>query len=184
MLSMLIAYDADGNVIATCDCVAVTDEDGQTLGFVDFEALEASGAALTDVWRVAQEGPFGVRPAAGSGTWPEWLGSRAHEFRVEFESGWSRRTPRSQRSDHRIRALVHRGSGHRRERSMVEAAIVGRIAKAAGAPADIRDLVGGPDRPLLLDNDGRTVGRRRVGSTTDLPIIRVRSGKGSRPEPE
>lgn len=152
MLSMLIAYDDAGNVIATLDYMVSRDETGEPVGLIDFAAHEESGAEMTDVWM--------VKGAAGSKVWPEWLGGQAFAFRVE-KSG-----PPGARS---VTALVHRQSGYRRERAAVEAAVAERIAEANGAPADIRDLVGGPDRPLLLDDEGRV--RQRESRPNRLPFI-------------
>lgn len=160
---MLLAYDASGRVVATLDFLVSLDENGDPRGLVDFAEVEAAGE-LTDVWR--------VDGAVGSGTWPEWLGSRASEFRVERAGG-------------RIVALEHVGrnappgeggapvpaSGHRRRRQDVEDAIAERIAAAHGDPADIRDLVGGPDRPLGMDPEGRSTGRGQLVEPTALPVI-------------
>lgn len=153
MLSMLLAYDADGNVVATLDHMVARDPDGNVIGLIDFAAHEHAGGRLRDVWDVSG--------AAGSGTWPEWIGARAYDFRVEIADG-------------RIAALVHRQSGQRRERAKIEAAIAKRIALAKGDPADLRDLVGGPGRPLVLDDDGKTLGRTPLpeGTPAQLPIIR------------
>lgn len=146
---MLIAYDASGVIIATLDHLVATDEAGNLVGLVDFTAHEAAGGKLRDIWEVSG--------AEGSATWPEWLGGRAHDFRVELNG-------------RRAVALVHRQSGYRRERAAIEAAIAERIAAARGEPADIRDLVGGPDRPLLLDDQGRTRPRLIVTPRV-MPII-------------
>lgn len=127
----LLAYDADGDVVATLDYVVRYAEDGKPLGLVDFLAHEEAGNEHTAIWRV--EG------AAGSKAWPEYLGSRAHEYRVERAG---------QPGKKRAEALVHKVTGERRERAAIEARIADRIAKANGQPADIRDIVGGPDRPL------------------------------------
>jgi hypothetical protein len=137
MLGMLLAYDADGNVVATLDYLVQYDDDQTPLGLVDFAAHEEAGGAMTDLWT--------VQDAAGSKTWPEWLGASAHDFRVELVG-----PPGSKR----INALVHKASGYRRERGPLEAEIARRIGAAHGQPADIRDLVGGPDRPLRLNSDG------------------------------
>lgn len=164
MLSMLVAYDADGNIVATLDYMVARNEAGNAVGLLDFDAYEAAGGRLRDIWN--------VQGAAGSGTWPEWIGSKAHEFRVELEPRWKRSTSRAKRSDNRIRALVHKQSGLRRERTTTEAAIAQRIAKAAGGSADIRDLVGGPERPLVLDNEGRTISRAKAsGTPKHLPVL-------------
>ena len=109
-------------------------------------------ARLRDIWDVEN--------AVGSGTWPEWIGGRAHDFKVETDP-----------STKRIKALVHKTSGHRRTRSSVEAAISKRIKDATGQPADIRDLVGGPTRPLVLDDEGKTIGRSlSSGTPKHLPV--------------
>ncbi len=169
---MLLAYDADGRVTATLDYVIAQDEAGNPLGLVDFGELEATGK-LTEIWNVSN--------AVGSGTWPEWLGSRAHEFTVELDPSHPQR----------IRALRHAGrkarpapgsravpaSDHRRDRDAVEQEISRRISAARGAPADIRDLVGGPERPLKLDDEGRTL-RREPAAPLRLPLTDLR-GQGT-----
>lgn len=125
-MGMLIAYDGAGNVVATLDYAVFIGDDGP-VGFVDFDAQEQD--ALLDIWNV--EG------AVGSGVWPEYLGSRAHEFIVERDNG-------------RIVALVHKASGHRRERDAVNDR-------------------GSQTRPLALDDDGRTL---RRPTRPPLPIRR------------
>jgi hypothetical protein len=164
MLRQLIAWDAAGNVVATLDHVVAKDEEGKVVGLLDFEAHELAGGRLREIAEVSN--------AVGSGTWPEWLGSRAHLFRVELDP-----SPVGQRA--KITALVHKESGHRRVRADIEAAIAERIneERAKGhAKADIRDIVGGPQRPLLLDEDGRTKAREKV-SRPALPFVAV----GKRP---
>lgn len=150
---MLIAYDAGGNVLATLDYLVKydTDEARSPLGLIDFAGHEAAGGKLRDIWEVPG--------AAGSGTWPEWIGGRAYDFKVELTSK-------------KITALVHKTSGHRRERAGIEAEIAKRIEQAAGKPADIRDVVGGPTRPLILDAEGKTVGRSvQSGPPAPLPLV-------------
>lgn len=160
MLAMLIAYGAGGDVIATLDYMVAKDPEGRVVGLVDFGAHEAAGGDMLEVWQ--------VDGAKGSKAWPEWIGSRAHEFRVELAGPAGRK---------RISALVHKTSGHRRERAAVETAIADRIS--AGDPADIRDLVGGPELPLLLDDDGRTRGRTAPpsGTPASLPLVRRSPGE-------
>ena len=150
MLRMLIAYDNDGNIVATLDYMVAKNENGEVIGLIDFEEVERTGP-LTDVWNVST--------AKGSGTWPEWLGARAHDFKVE-------------RSNDRIVGLIHKGSGHRRDRAEIEAKIDQRIKQAKG-PADIRDIVGGPDRPIFVDKNGRN--ERPKGKPTNLPTVRRRT---------
>lgn len=169
MLGMLLAYDDEGRVIATLDYMVHADDAGQPIGLVDFAAAEAAGIELTDIWR--------VQGARGSGSWPEWLGTRAHEFRVIRDP--SRPHPIVElehvgipdASDEKGRRTPIRGSGVRRRRADVESSIAERVAVAAGSAADVRDLVGGPDRPLQLDEQGRTVGRAASGSRPRLPTI-------------
>jgi hypothetical protein len=151
---MLIAYDANGNVVATLDYAVqyADDADRTPIGLVDFSAHEEAGGEHTDIWTVSN--------ATGSKAWPEYLGDRVHEHRVEKEGSAGAR---------RIGALVHKESGHRRERAAIESAIEQRISAADGGPADIRDLVGGPDRPLNLDDLGRNAERPKR-STPNLPV--------------
>lgn len=123
---MLIAYDAAGRVIATLDYVTVRDEGGEVVGILDFAAHESSGRKLREIWD--------VDGAAGSGYWPEWLGSAAHEFTVHLDG-------------RQISALTH-PSERTRTRADIERRITERKAEAHGRAADIRDIVGGPNRPL------------------------------------
>lgn len=153
MIAPLLAYDAAGNVVATLDHMVARDDAGNVVGLIDFEAHEAAGGKLRDIWDVSG--------AAGSGTWPEWLGGGAHDFTAEV-------------TGKRITALVHKTSGHRRERSAIEAAIADIVRAANGAAADIRAIVGGPDRRLVLDEKGRTVGPTSTsGTPAHLPVIGV-----------
>lgn len=140
MLSMLIAYDANGDIIATEDVTMWVDHEGRR-HIIDAAAHEAAGGKLRQLWHVTG--------AVGSSTWPEWLGEQVHEFRVEVDA----------RHKLRARRLVHKVSGHVRHRDVIEAAIAERIEQAQDGPADLRDIVGGPGRPIHLDRDGVTVGR-------------------------
>lgn len=154
MLGMLLAYDAAGNIIGTLDHLVQHDENGKA-GLVNFAAHEDAGGEMTSVWTVAG--------AAGSKVWPEWLGSAAHGFRVELEGPSGHK---------RIAALVHKESGYRRERAALEEKIQERIYTAGkkGATADIRDLVGGPDRPIKLTKNGTN--KRAPGAAIQtLPLI-------------
>lgn len=152
MVAQLLAYDAAGDVVATLDHVVARDERGDVVGLVDFEAHEAGGGRLTDIWVVAG--------AAGSGTWPEFLGASAHDFRVAL-------------TGKQIAALVHRTSGHRRERAAIEAAIREAPVNDRGE-RDLRAIVGGPSRPLLLDADGRTERRPPPVARGRLPVLTAR----------
>lgn len=145
---MLIAYDIDGNVMATLDYLVARDETGRAVGIVDFVALEDAGGRL----RLGPDRPHGVwnvPGANGSGSWPEWLGARAHDFRVDVKDG-------------RIVGLIHRDSGKRRSRFLIERAIAKRIRDTPeGEAADLRDLVGGPQKPLRLDGYGESAPQDR-----------------------
>lgn len=154
MLSPLLAYDADGNVIQSLDYMVARNPAGEVIGLIDFEAHEAAGGKLRDIWN--------VDGAAGSGTWPEWLGAQVHDFRVELQG-------------REISALVHRVSGHRRERMALRAAVAA-VAPAEDGSRDIRHLVGGPGSPLILDAQGRTAKVSSSGTPGHLPVIGVRRG--------
>ena len=169
MLSMLILWDAGGNVVGTLQHMIVRDDANNVIGLVDFEAHENSGGQMRAVKDQAD--------ATGSGTWPEWLGPRAHDFKVELHP-----SPAPARA--KIAALVHKKSGHRRERHLIEAEIERRTVETHAAhrkihgsdsdvslaAVDLRDLLGGPDRPLLLDEDGKTKPRAKV-KPPNLPVI-------------
>ena len=138
MLHSLLAYDAAGNVVATLEHMVARDDDGNATGLIDFGAHEADGGEHTDIWTVEH--------AIGSKVWPEWIGSRAHDFRVELAGPPGRK---------HIAALVHKTSGHRRERDAI-----------------VRHIVGGPHRPLQLDPDGKTIEvDAPTGTPEHLPII-------------
>jgi hypothetical protein len=191
---MLIAYDDNYNVIGTMDHCVLYDEDKKPIGLVDFAAHEEAGGDNLAIWNVNGEIDGQPFVARGSKVWPEYLGARAHEFKVELEGPAGAK---------RIAALVHKKSSHRRVRADIEAAIEERIkvardkaeeaVEAANVqnrdkgrfvstpravvqpePVDIRDLVGGPDRPLEMDENGR--GSRRAKDTQEkvrmaLPVV-------------
>jgi hypothetical protein len=188
VICCLIAYDASGAILATLEHMVATDDQGRVIGLIDFAAHEDAGGEHTDIWRVestvrkAQPDDLSVlsdtplppigttTPAKGSKVWPEWLGSAAHDFHVELEGPPGRK---------RIAALVHTTSGHRRERAAVEAAIAAVPVHEWTGARDIRHIVGGPDRPLHLDEHGRTISpdhaAARKGTPAHLPLIGGRS---------
>lgn len=169
---MLLAYDDDGNVIATLShCVVYDPDTGEPLGLVDFMAHEAAGGEHADIWQVHgeiretdhPEKPPKTWRAKGSKAWPEHLGGAAQMFKVELDG------PAGGKN---IEALVHRESGHRRERAALEQRVSARVAAKAGAePANITDIVGGPDRPLLLDDSGRDRPKAKRVAKKQLPFI-------------
>jgi hypothetical protein len=157
MLSMLIAYDQDGNVVGVMDWCVAKDKNGEVVGLIDFEAHELAGGKLRDIWD--KEG------AVGSATWPEWLPGAAYEFRVELDE------------NKRIAALVHRRTRVKRKRSDIEKAIAERrAATPPGEPVDLRDILGGPQRPLKLDEEGRTQPRPAKSQRPAFPIVRRETG--------
>ena len=160
MLCSLIAYDATNSVVGTLDQMVAFDDNHNVIGLIDFAAHEAAGFEHTDIWR---------EPAAiGAKAWPEWLGSAATDFRVELEGPPGRK---------RIAALVHKTSGYRRERKAIEAAIetAPPITLPDGALAmDLRPIVGGPGRPLHLDDEGKTIGwgsGQISGTPAHIPLV-------------
>lgn len=157
MLAPLFAYDGSGKIVATQEYMVAKDAAGNVIGLIDFEAHELAGGKLRDIWV--------VQDAVGSGTWPEWLGIQAHSFRVEIGPTG------------RIDALVHQVSGFRRERIGIVQAIAAAPMMAGGL-ADLRAILGGPNRPLILDALGRTVGRSPVpsGTSPTLPVVGLAGG--------
>lgn len=163
MGSMMVAWNADDEIIATFSFMAKRDDDGEVIGHYDFEAHELAGGDMTLLWKVPG--------AVASATWPEFIGMRAHDFRV-------RRRPGPKGVTHLITALEHKVSGHRRERVDVEAKLVARRAshKASLPPGQegvvytpVGDIVGGPGKPLPLGDDGREMAAYVVGSP-DVPF--------------
>lgn len=163
MLAPLIAYDAGGNITSTIDVLVARDPSGKAIGLYDFEEAERQGIKLRQFWEVPN--------AVGSGTWPEWLDAeRIREFRVELDHS----------QPLRIRRLVH-PSGHVRHRDRIEAEIQrrhqaevrklgARTVEVQPVTVDLRDLLGGPGRPLKLDHRGKTVDGQRDSEWIALPL--------------
>ena len=154
----LIAYDRLGNIVVALEFLVLPDGAG-SYGLVDLEEAERSGLKLRSLWEVSG--------ASGSTHWPEHLGERFHEFRVE----------RDRRFALPARRLVHRGSGHVRDRVAIEAAV--QQAKALPDPVARRqalaDIVGHPHRTIELDADGRTRAQvDRQPEAPGRPPLRVR----------
>lgn len=151
MLGMLVAYDGEGNVVATLSHLVARDDEGNAVGLVDFEEWEKAGKKFRNV--PGRPGIWDVPGAVGSGAWPEHL--EAHLFRVKVEGG-------------RIEEMIHPDSGHRRIRSKIEVEIEKRRkATPEGEPLDLRDLVGGPGKSLRLDGEGKTAAKEKpVGLAT------------------
>jgi hypothetical protein len=130
-VSFMLAWDEFGHVIATCEQLVGTSPEG-VRGFVDAEAHERGGERMRRLWN--------VNGAVGSGSWPEFLGGKAHDFDVILDGDG---LPL-------ITALVHRRSGHIRERSAIEAAL-------AVEGASRWRICGTPSEPLQVDDEGRTI---------------------------
>jgi len=159
----ILYFDAEGTIIATLDVCGLPDA-GNGPRIADFASHEANGGRLRDFGDLSWTDAEGVHHATGAGAWPEWIGgAQAAEFRVEMD-------PHPAPARARILALVHRTSGHRRERAAIEAAIDAVVPNADGAK-DIRHLVGGPDRPLALDSEGRTGAHKIGGTPAHLPLM-------------
>lgn len=154
MICSMVGWDADGIVRLTVELFLRYDPATDRPIVVDFEETERAGTDLRELYCIRDRD--GNDRLAGYGSWPEWLPpDKVHgRFRVDLRPGPRGGSPK-------VRALVHRQSGVRREREVIEAAIAERVrrAKERDELADLRDLVGGPDRPLPLDDEGRT--RRR-----------------------
>jgi hypothetical protein len=149
---MLVAYDEDGNVLATLGHLVQRRPDGSKR-LVDFAALEERGGEFD----AAQPGGvWHVEGAAGSKVWPERI-DRPEDFRVEKEGPPGKR---------RIAALVHKKSGYRRERKDIEARLERRMAELTGGGEarmtlsqyldSIKDIVGTPTEPIQVTRTGRT----------------------------
>ena len=130
MSGMLVAYDAAGVIIATTSFAVSRDDDGNVLGVVDFQAHEDAGGDNLAIWKVGS--------AVGSKVWPEGLGGSAHQFRVELAGPAGNK---------HIAALIHKDSGHRRER-------------AAAIPGKVR-----------LDDQGRNAPPRPKSNRPALPLV-------------
>lgn len=154
----LIFYDADGNVVGTLDHMVRYDDDGAPIGLVDFEAHELSGGRLRDI---AEHGS-----AVGAGTWPEWLGASAHDFKVELRPG-------SKGGTHLITSLRHSRSGYRRVRADIEASLSSLISGTGpGDVVNVSPVIGGPGKYLVLDEDGKTAAPF-VSVKPELPLEKI-----------
>jgi len=121
-VTSLLAWNQYGEIVATLDGV----NDGARA--IDLAEQEAAGVKLKTFWNVSG--------AVASGTWPEHLGAAAHDYRVEVSLG----------APAQIVALVHRTTGERRDRAVIEQVVAER--RAGLAPADLSDVVGGPGSPI------------------------------------
>jgi hypothetical protein len=190
-MESLLAYDADGSVIATLDYLVARDDAGNVTGLVDFAAHETAGGEHTDIWRVGggvpaaeEEGeavpisshstvtissgpetpyvPGTAWSAKGSKCWPEWLGSAAHVFRVELEGEPGRK---------RIAALVRRSrpAGTRDERGRFLPAVAGghRRERAAieAAIAAVEPVNGARDIRHIVGGPGKPLALDADGKT-------------------
>jgi len=138
---MALAWDAAGNVVATLDYLVRPE------GIVDLVGLDEEGR-LVEAWSVP-----GV---TGAGTFPAYLGAQAHDYRVIRVAG-------------KITALQHKTKpGSRIERADIEARILAKLEAEKGNPQiNLTDIIGAPDRPLLLTAEGKL--RQRAPRATTAP---------------
>ena len=153
MTMPLVAWNAAGDIVEATEQTMARDPERGIVGVLDFAANEREGIALRDI--------FVADGAVGSGTWPEFLpANRWHEFRVELVPGWSRsRIPAD--TPYRIRALIHRASGHRRARPT--------------------DVAGSLHRPVELDDLGRDVPQTQERGTPGH--LRLAAAEAVTPDP-
>lgn len=198
---MLIAYDPAGNVVATLDQMVIKDPaTGAVRGLVDFAAHEEAGGEHTLIWEaIGKENDVAVPVAKGSKVWPEWIGSAALDFRVELEGPAGAKRIAAlvhKRSGHRrVRAAIEDAIQTRiDERKAVAATKAAEIRaglprRVRGKfvpvpevvvepePTDIRDLTGGPSRPLRLDEEGRSLPwislEEEAAARPQLPLLGV-----------
>lgn len=172
---MFIAWDADGNVIATLDTLVYHDPaTGETVGMVDMQTHEATGGRLREIAEVSG--------AVGAGTWIEELGGQAHDFRVELDPAWTREDPAH---PFLVQALVHKSSRVKRKRADAEQRILAAVedAQQRGKPLDLEPVIGlaqtSPDAParhLRLAPDGREAPPPAVEPSAEppFPLLRPR----------
>lgn len=152
------------------------------MGLVDFAAHEEAGGELTDIWQVSN--------AAGSKTWPEWVDPRGYRVERTGPPGRKRITAlvhpsgrRRERAtieteiDRRIAARrreAHEAGVALRNELIAEgiqrAAVMAHVTDPDPEPTDLRDLLGGPDAPLRLDDEGSSAAPVRRGSPPNLPL--------------
>jgi hypothetical protein len=134
----VLIWDADGNVTGTVEFLVQTMPD-DSVQVVDLVAHDEAGT-LGDI--------IDAPDAAGMGAFPLFIGSRAHEYRVDVAAG--------KVTAGKVTALVHRSNGNRIERDEVEARVEARLAEAEGdEPVNLTDVIGSPFRPLHLTLDGK-----------------------------
>jgi hypothetical protein len=188
MLQSIIFWDASGQVVGWIDSMNAYDDDHNVIGKVDFEAHELAGGRLRDIKH--------VEDAVGGGTWLEWLGGSAYDFTVELDpnpfpararitalvhkkSGHRRvradiEAAITERINEKKAAAKKAGDEIRRDlkRRGLDDEMVALVEDPASEPADLRDLLGGPNRPLLLDEEGRTRPRPAKSRRPALPVVR------------
>jgi len=176
---MYIAWDADGNVIATLDTLVYRDPASGEVCMVDMQTHEATGGRMREV--AEAEG------AIAAGTWIEELGGQAHDFRVELDPTWTRENDKP----FAVTALVHKSSRVKRKRADAEKRIVAAVkaAQEQGVTVDLDSAIGRaivrpdmPERHLRLGPDGRDAEPASVEPVwPPFPLLRPRRAK--EPEP-
>lgn len=184
MICMAIAWDSSGRIVQKVDWFVRYDAQGVPIELVDFEEREEIGSLL-DIWQpVAHAAGVGTWPEWLNGEQMDQFEvdlapAGVHRVRELVHVG---RGPKF--NGETILPAVP-GSGFRRRRATIKAVIAERVAvrqaeanairaslpqlrdpdgrflprpEVLPEPADIRDLVGGPDHPLVLDDTGRRPG--------------------------
>lgn len=173
---MFIAWDADGNIVATLDSLVTHDPaTGAMVGLVDMQTHEATGGRMREIAEVER--------AVGAGTWIEELGAQAHDFRVEVDPAWTRTNDKP----FAVVALVHKSSRVKRKRADAEKRVLAavKVAQERGAAVDLEPAIGlastrpdAPDRHLRLGPDGRGAEPVSVAPVEPpFPLLRPRHAR-------
>lgn len=153
------------------DGVSPTNDYGEVLALVDFAAFEVAGGENTVTHRLMVPDEDGVNTVRGSKVWPEWIGGAALQFRVELEGSPGAR---------RISALVHKVSGYRRERVVLEAEIDRRIS-VRRAEAEAKAVAIRSSMPVPRDVQGRFLPKLAVVVEAEPADIRDLVGGSDAP---
>ncbi len=105
---LLIVYHADGTIWGAFPPLQRYSPEGKPTELVDWEAREAAGLGVTELLTVTTPGDAANPPIKGAKHWPEATVPDLREHRVELAGKAGHK---------RIAALVHKTSGHRRERA-------------------------------------------------------------------
>ena len=111
---LLVLYHADGTIWGAFPPMVRYSSEGLPIETIDWEAREAAGLPVTDLLTVTTPGDDANPPIKGAKHWPESQVPDLHAHRVELAG----------KAGHKhIAALVHKTSGHLRDRAAIEAAM-------------------------------------------------------------